>query len=174
MPTSSPALPELRRVVTGHNSEGLTSIHSDGPLDNNEAPAFPGVWGSSIWITDSTPTDDNNNDVDGASRTPSKDLGIVQHGGTVFRYTDLAPGAASSMHRTSSLDYNVLIQGILVLVLEDGSETVFQTPGDVIIQRGTIHEWRNPGPDWTRWLTVLVDANPVVVNGETLGLEVRR
>jgi len=132
------------------------------------------VWGGSIWVTESTPTDDNNSEVDGATRRPNGDFNIVMRDGTVFRYTDLAPGASAAMHRTSSMDYNILIQGKLLLVMEDGSETLMETPGDVIIQRGTLHAWRNPGPEWTRWISVLVDAKPAVVDGKTLGVEVRQ
>lgn len=42
-----------------------------------------------------------------------------------------------------------------------------------MIQRGTIHAWKNPGPDWTRWVTIVVDAKPAIVNGTVLGMETR-
>jgi len=113
-------------------------------------------------------------DVDGSKRTPDGDFGIVMRNGTSLRYTDLAPGATAALHRTSSLDYNILISGKLILVLDDGVEAAFDTPGDLIIQRGTIHAWRNPGPEWTRWVTVVVDAKPAVVDGKILMPEVRR
>lgn len=44
--------------------------------------------------------------------------------------------------------------------LDDG-ETVALGPGDVLVQRGTYHAWRNPGPDACRMVFVLVDAVPL-------------
>ncbi|KAJ8495616.1 hypothetical protein ONZ51_g1619 [Trametes cubensis] len=85
----------------------------------------------------------------------------------------MAPGASAAAHRTSSLDHNILISGKLILVMEDGSETLLDQPGDIVVQRGTIHGWKNPGPEWTRWLTVIIDAKPAVVNGKALRPEVR-
>lgn len=166
-------LPDLLRVVTGHNDSGLAVIRSEDRISSVSNQAFPGVMSGAIWATDKTPADDSVDEVDGATRTVNGDLGIVMQGGTNFRYTDIAPGTTATFHRTTSLDYNILIQGKLVLILEDGNERLFETPGDVIIQRGTIHAWKNPGPEWTRWATVLVDAKPAEVSGQALPLEVR-
>ncbi|PCH33686.1 hypothetical protein WOLCODRAFT_147769 [Wolfiporia cocos MD-104 SS10] len=171
--TADTPLPALRRVVTGHDENGIAAVRSDDRIDAKVLPAFPTARAASIWLTDATPTNDNNSGVDGATRQPDGDLGAVMHNGTVFRYTDLGPGATAAMHRTSSLDYNILIHGRLVLQMEDGSETTFDTPGDVVVQRGTIHAWRNPGPEWTRWVSVLIDAHPAVVGGRTMGTEFR-
>lgn len=52
--------------------------------------------------------------------------------------------------------------------MEDGSETLIENPGDVVIQRGTVHAWKNPGPGWVRWITIVIDAEPAVVNGSPL------
>ncbi|KAI0669831.1 hypothetical protein C8Q78DRAFT_148326 [Trametes maxima] len=109
-----------------------------------------------------------NSRTDGAARKADGDLGIVKKSGTNLQYTDLAPGATATSHRTSSLDYNILISGKLILIMEDGLETTFDTPGDVVVQRGTIHAWKNPGPEWARWITILIDAKPALVNGKAL------
>ncbi len=58
-------------------------------------------------------------------------------------------------------------------MLDDGTETVLDKPGDTVIQRGTMHAWRNPGPGWTRWACVLVGAEPASVNGKALPGEVK-
>ena len=58
-------------------------------------------------------------------------------------------------------------------MLDDGTEKVLHKPGDVVIQRGTMHAWRNPGPDWTRWACVLVGADSASVNGKDLPAEVK-
>ncbi|OBZ78669.1 hypothetical protein A0H81_01063 [Grifola frondosa] len=147
--TSEPAaLPDLRRVVTGHDSSGVAIVRSD---DLTQASAmWRGIKFGPLWTSQSVPTDDNNSDVDGATRALNGDMGIVMRDGVTLRYTDLAPGASAALHRTSSLDHNILITGKLVLVMEDGSETLLQTPGDVVVQRGTLHAWRNPGPGRVR------------------------
>jgi len=72
------------------------------------------------------------------------------------------------MHRTSSLDYNILVHGELILITEDGTEKHLKNPGDTVIQRGTMHAWRNPSNGWARWVTVLIAAEPAIVKGEAL------
>ncbi|KAI0639469.1 hypothetical protein C8Q77DRAFT_65981 [Trametes polyzona] len=162
-------LPGVRRVVTGHRNDGVAIVKSDDVIPSAEVgPAFPGVRVGPLWTTGPVPVDDNNDETDGATRKPNGDLGLVNTGGVHFQYTDLAPGATATMHRTSSLDHNILIHGKLLLVMEDGSETLIDKPGDIVTQRGTIHAWRNPGTEWARWLTVLIDAKPAVVNGKAL------
>jgi quercetin dioxygenase-like cupin family protein len=46
------------------------------------------------------------------------------------------------MHRTATLDYGVIIDGATELVLDSG-ETKSLAKGDVFVQRGTAHSWRN-------------------------------
>ncbi|KAI0375066.1 hypothetical protein BV20DRAFT_933593 [Pilatotrama ljubarskyi] len=169
MDAAADPLPGLRRVVTGHRADGVAVVKSDGVIPSKEVrESFPGVRVGPLWATGPLPVDDNNDEADGATRKPDGDLGLVMKSGTNVQYTDLAPGASAPAHRTSSLDHNILISGRLILVMEDGSEFLLDKPGDVVVQRGTIHGWRNPGPEWTRWITVLIDAKPAVVNGKVL------
>ena len=65
----------------------------------------------------------------------------------------------------------IAVQGKLILILDDGTEKEFSTPGDTIVQRGTMHAWRNPGPEWTRWVSIVVDAKLAVVEGKPLPAE---
>jgi hypothetical protein len=46
------------------------------------------------------------------------------------------------MHRTDSVDYDILLDGELWLELDDGKE-VHLKPYDAVIQNGTRHAWRN-------------------------------
>ena len=55
-----------------------------------------------------------------------------------------------------------------MLIMEDGTEKLVKNPGDVVIQKGTMHAWKNPSQEWTRWLTVLIAAEPAVVDGKLL------
>jgi len=94
--------------------------------------------------------------------------------------------ASRHQHRTASVDYNIIcaylvgdlvslatqssstVSGELVLITEDNDERTVR-PGDIVLQRGTLHGWRNASPTtWVRMLSVLVDADPAVVNGVAL------
>jgi quercetin dioxygenase-like cupin family protein len=87
-------------------------------------------------------------------------------GGTVVRTVDFSPGYTSPMHRTVSCDFGVVLQGEIELILDSGETRVLQ-PGDVAVQRGTNHAWRNRSQDqWARMMYVLQAAEPVrVQNG---------
>lgn len=164
-------LPDLRRVVTGHDARGKAVVENDRQILAEDMAAVRGARSAAIWVTtDSVPTDDNNNSEDGAMRKidAPENYGLVHPSGTNLRSTDLAPGATTPMHRTSSVDYNILIHGELILIMEDGKETHLKNPGDIVIQKGTLHAWKNPGKKWTRWLTVLIAAKPAVVEGNRL------
>ncbi|KXL48695.1 hypothetical protein M433DRAFT_152183 [Acidomyces richmondensis BFW] len=56
------------------------------------------------------------------------------------------PGAESVMHRTSSLDFLVIIEGIVELHLDSGEMRTLKS-GDSVIQRGTMHKWVNKTPN---------------------------
>ncbi|KAF8846341.1 hypothetical protein BDN67DRAFT_1006800 [Paxillus ammoniavirescens] len=157
-----------RRIVTAHDAEGK-SVQGNDTIVASEAGTLAReneIRTGMYWATvDGLPTNDNNTLEDGGERS----VGLIQNGATNFRYTDLAPGARTVMHRTPSIDYNILIQGELIHITDDGTEKHLKNPGDALIQRSTLHAWRNPTNEWARWATVLVDAKPAVVNGEEKG-----
>ena len=72
------------------------------------------------------------------------------------------------MHRTVSLDYGIVIEGEVELVLDSG-ETRSLKPGDIAVQRSTMHAWRNVSKNWSRMVFVLLPCLPVEVGGKTLG-----
>ncbi|KXN90063.1 hypothetical protein AN958_05068 [Leucoagaricus sp. SymC.cos] len=137
--------------------------------------AVPGAQSATIWVTtDGVPVNDNNACDDGAKRVieDASNFGLVHPFGTNLRSTELGPEAVTPMHRTSSLDYNILVSGELILITEDGTETHLKNPGDTVIQRGTMHAWKNPsGTQPARWISVLVAAKPASVNGKSLAPE---
>jgi len=119
MSNSSPSLlPPLRRVVTTHGAQGLAVVESDVLLEQESMEAVPGAQSGAIWVTtDGIPVNDNNNREDGAKRVVDdpNNFGLVHPSGTNLRSTELEPGTITPMHRTNSLDYNIL--GSLVLFL---------------------------------------------------------
>ncbi|KAJ3816004.1 hypothetical protein F5876DRAFT_71494 [Lentinula aff. lateritia] len=183
---SSSDLPLLRRIVTSHDSKGISNIESDDQVISETTPIAPGISIAPIWkITDGLPTGDNHLSDDGAKRQIE---GLVPANGANVQITELAPGTITPnvlsqsliciftnhiirwQHRTSSLDCNFLLAGELVLVMEDGSETALTQIGDSVVIKGGMHLWRNPSSTkWCRWMTVLMSADPVVINGQALG-----
>ncbi|TFY79658.1 hypothetical protein EWM64_g4361 [Hericium alpestre] len=157
-------LPPLRRIITGHDKNGMATQSDDD--SQTPEPVSEGVKVGTLWVTDGIPAKDNNTDTERGKR---KLEGIVTPGAAGLRITELAPGSVTAMHRTPSVDYNILIAGEVIHITEDGVEKRLSTPGDTVIQRGTLHAWRNPGPKWVRWISVIIDAAPPVVNGVTLG-----
>jgi hypothetical protein len=134
----------------------------------------PGLAEIPFWVTQDFPSTDCNSSEDGGKRK-IEDVGnfhLVHPNGTNLRFTDLAPGACSPFHRTSSIDYNILVHGELVLIMEDLSETHLKNPGDTVVQKGTMHAWKNPGKTMARWASVMIPAEPAIVNGTTLKPEI--
>ena len=157
------AFEQVRRVVTGHNDEGKAVVMIDDVVTGE--PRRPGADAFMIW-TSMLP---NNND---GHEDEGKREGVATTlpGGTVFRLLALQPGNAPRMHRTDSLDYSVVLQGEVDMELDDGV-MVHCKQGDVIVQRGTVHNWLNRGTEVCVLAFVLMDAKPVEVNGQVLNAE---
>ncbi|KAJ8083871.1 hypothetical protein PM082_002637 [Marasmius tenuissimus] len=169
---SQPHFPAQRRLIAAHNKQGIGSVTSDTSLAPQDLELAPGAKAAPIWkICDPLPTKDNNNMEDGATRIVpiSQGLGLVPSKGSNCQTTELGPGVVTPMHRTSSLDYDILIEGEIVLVMEDGSETHLKNVGDVVVMKGALHAWKNPSSTkWCRLTSILIDAEPVVVHGKPL------
>jgi quercetin dioxygenase-like cupin family protein len=79
----------------------------------------------------------------------------------------LAPWAdpdEPGMHRTATLDYDVVLEGTVGLELDDGAEVTLG-PGDVVVQDGTRHRWHNRGDSIARVLAVTVGAYQEIEGG---------
>jgi quercetin dioxygenase-like cupin family protein len=140
-----------RRVVTGHNRDGVSVFLDDGP-PRVVRTAPDGALFYEIWGTDATPAP-----VSAAEPDPTEGSLTVPPppGGTKIRINEFPPGVVSPVHRTQSVDYGIVLDGEVVLVLDD-SETVLRA-GDVVVQRGTVHRWENRTPRSARMAFVLVD-----------------
>ena len=154
--------PPVRRIVTGHDEAGRAVFTADDLLPVTPIPSGDAAF-SLIWTTASVPAD-NNDDTDGRSR----DAGLTLHQGSVIRIVDMLPGGVSPFHRSSSIDYGIVLSGAVELELDDGAVTTAHA-GDIIVQRGTIHLWRNPSAtENCRIAFVLIEAAPRIVDGEPL------
>lgn len=150
----------VRRVVTGHDAQGRAIAIID-EVCSNVISRRPGHSSHVVWTTESFPVS-NDGDEDGSKRK----VGRVMPNGSVFRIIRLEPGAEPRMHRTDSIDYAVVLSGEVHLQLDDSE--IHLKAGDVVVQRGTIHNWANRGTEPCLIAVVLIHANPVTVNGKTL------
>ena len=145
----------------------------------NTMAGAPGVGIAAVWATDHGMTA-----VPGSEDpTPAMITYVPGPGGTRFLVTVLPPesGGAPSllieggepradgfpglneamepdnpgMHTTDTVDYDIILSGELWLELDDG-ETLHLTPGDIVIQNGTRHAWRNRGTEPCVMYSVLV------------------
>jgi quercetin dioxygenase-like cupin family protein len=143
----------VRRVVTGHDPQRKAVVSSDETLPITTRR--PGQEGCVVWATERIPVD-NLDPTDGAFKTTGT---TVPHG-AVFRILSYAPGMTGRMHRTNSVDYGVVLSGKIILQLEEGAEVSLET-GDVLVQRGTAHNWINRSTDPCTIAFVLIDALPL-------------
>ncbi len=175
-------LPSFKRVVTGHNAQGRAVVASSGATPNVfPLAAVPGTVFYEIWNSTGSPAVlDNADDPTARPLQLSPDAS-----GSVIRVVDIPPdsvqnqlcakdaaaafaeigqahagtGTADSkhklMHRTETLDYGIVTEGEVWLVLDD--EEVRLTRGDVVVQRGTNHAWSNRTEHMARMVFVLLD-----------------
>jgi quercetin dioxygenase-like cupin family protein len=150
----------IRRVVTGHDPKGKAVVTID-EVSKNVISRRANHESCVIWSSGEFPTD-NGGDADGGLRK----VGTVDSGGTVFRLVEYGPGVVPRNHRTESIDYAVVLSGEIDMEM-DGT-TVHLRAGDVLVQRGTIHNWINNGKVPCVIAFVLVAAKPVARAGKLL------
>jgi mannose-6-phosphate isomerase-like protein (cupin superfamily) len=150
----------VRRVVTGHDDQGRARILIDETVEN-VASQRPGALYSVIWSSEGFPV--NN---DGDADPSGKKIGTTISDGTVFRIVSFGPGVAPRNHRTDSIDYAVVMSGEIDMELDVGK--VHLKAGDVLVQRGTIHNWVNTGSEPCVIAFTLVAAKSVTAGGKML------
>jgi len=151
---------QVRRVITGHDANGRAIVNID-EISTNVSSGRPGATACNIWTTEGFPA--NN---DGAGDEGLRKVATTLKNGTIFRVIEFAPGVAARNHRTDSIDYIVVIAGEIDMELNDS--TVHLKAGDVMVQRGTIHNWVNRGTAPCVLSVVLVDARSVQAGGKVL------
>ena len=150
----------VRRVVTGHDDQGRAKVLIDETV-KNVASQRPGALYSVIWSSEGFPV--NN---DGDADPSGKKIGTTISDGTVFRVVSFGPGVAPRNHRTDSIDFAVVMSGEIDMQLDDTE--VHLKAGDVLVQRGTIHNWVNRGSEPCVIAFTLVSAKSVTAGGKTL------
>jgi hypothetical protein len=167
----------IRRIVTGHNEQGLAVVEMDSPAPNSKVRNATGLVSTLVWVTDETPAKLDLK-IDRADRT----IGVPPPAnGSVLRVVDFPPvtperasvsqadvlkemGVSESsdqparhafMHRTASIDYAIVMSGEIDMLLDVGE--VHLKSGDIIVQQGTNHAWVNNSQSMCRIAFVLID-----------------
>ena len=168
----------VRRVVTGHRADGRSTVLIDAPAPNVKQRAA-GNGSTLVWVTDESPAD-----VSVPGDRAAREIGVPPpRRGSIFRVAEFTPGIGGAVrdnetvlrdfgigadvkrghaprhpaiHRTRSLDYIVVLEGEITLLLDDGD--VVLGAGDVVVQQGTNHAWINRGAATCRLAMVFIDA----------------
>ena len=150
---------QVRRVVTGHKNDGKATVQIDelskDIVNPREGCTFFNIWSTPLPVN-------NNDDSDGAKAI----IGTAMKNKAVFRVIEYAPGVMPRNHRTDSIDFAVVMSGEIDMTLDD--EVVHLKAGDVMVQRGTIHNWINNGDKPCVIAFVLLDAPAVEIDGKPL------
>jgi mannose-6-phosphate isomerase-like protein (cupin superfamily) len=154
---------QIRRVVTGHDPSGRAVVKID-EVARNLVSSRAGATACVVWTTEGFPVDNTGEEDAGLRKT-----GTTLDNGTVFRILELAPGVTPRNHRTDSIDYAVIMSGEVDMELDDAK--VHLKAGDMLVQRGTIHNWVNRGTEPCVIAFVLIAAKPVTVGGKVLHAE---
>jgi hypothetical protein len=148
-----------RRIVTGHDANGVSVVLSDGTVPVHRVMPQDGVGFYEIWNTDSMPAPVGSTE---PSEPTQRSLRVPpEPNGTKIRINEFFPGFIndlgnqSPMHRTETIDYGIVLEGEIWLVLDDSE--VLAKAGDVIVQRGTDHAWANRSDKVCRVAFILVD-----------------
>ncbi len=169
----------IRRLVTGHDANGKAVCVSDADAGNiHQGASRSGVVLTNLWATDATPAA-----IDGPEETVDGPLNLEPPAdGSVFRIVEFAPEDADAlaqvdaraafaemgaedaviagarhpfMHRTKTVDYAIILEGEITMLLDDTEHHL--TAGDVVVQRGTNHAWSNRGETPCRIAFILLD-----------------
>jgi quercetin dioxygenase-like cupin family protein len=138
-----------RRIVTGLNAEGKSSVVIDGPIARHGAAPANLVWQSRL------PADNSG----AADAAVPFEIETVHYDGSNFLLIEFPPGTEAHLHVTDTLDYFVMLAGTVTLELEEGAAAL--APGDFVVNRGVMHGWRNDGPETAVLASITVPSRPV-------------
>lgn len=186
---------ESHRVVTGHDAAGKAIVTSNGrPPVVIELAAAPGVVFHEIWNTAGSPAPiDSHDDPTPGPLTLTPPAGGTRVRFVDFppegaqaqaidarrvhdAFSQIGDAGASTvksdsphpmMHRTETVDYGVVIEGAITLVLDDSQVELAQ--GSVVVQRGTNHAWANRSGARCRMMFVLIDGRYDAAVANALG-----
>ena len=168
-------LPHIHRYITTHSPDGEAVFvsHAQVPDYMPSKPAGEDGEIALLYATTTMLTNvDDEVDIAMYDEFLHRPPGLTTESGTVFRMVDLRPGKVTPMHRTVSLDYGIVLDGEVDLTLDSGASRMLHR-GDVCVQRGTAHSFRNKSAtEWCRLLFVFLPMQMLTINGRDLDTEI--
>ncbi len=176
---ASEAKPELgrpKRYITTHNAEGK-AIFSEAFDETLTAHEIPGMVYYEAYKTFEAPvnmTDEADLKAIEARRAEEATISFPTPGAITLRYCDWAPGGSAPLHRHETMDFGIVLRGEIEAFLDSG-ETRLLKVGDCLVQRNTLHGWRNPSAtEYARVLFVINGCRPVTVAGQEMRMDLGR
>ncbi|KAF5008018.1 hypothetical protein FDECE_5680 [Fusarium decemcellulare] len=159
-------LPAVKRYITSHDAEGNAIWDTSVPIE------VQGQRSGGFTIHSSYIHEDNSHNLNGdhdlkAYREHPFEKDLFPTSGSTLRVVDFWPGFPAVMHRTGSIDYGIVIEGEIDCVLDNGATKTFRR-GDIVIQRGTNHAWKNSGTEIARICFTLLPSAPIKVQDKEL------
>jgi mannose-6-phosphate isomerase-like protein (cupin superfamily) len=174
----------FRRIVTGHNAAGQAIIQSDAPPPRVKKLGDNGPTFYEVWNTTDTPAPIDRSSGEPPEKAltlapprrgtrirvldfppETEQMRKVSSAEALEHFKEIGAGAASRhgsgasnhpfMHRTETVDYGIVLEGEIVLIVDEG-ETLVKA-GDIVIQRGTNHGWSNRSGRNCRVAFILID-----------------
>ncbi|KAI1660856.1 hypothetical protein F4813DRAFT_400052 [Daldinia decipiens] len=164
----APGLRDPFRFITGHNDKGDPVFLQTDHGDHRDIMLGGAAAQNIMYSSRGNPTElTGDADLEYAKNNrPSLHI----PSGCVVRMIDFAPGTESNLHRALTLGIGTVCEGEVELTLsDDRSMNRVLRPGDVCINRGAMHRWRNTSNEKpARMLFVMLDVKPIIVNGKAL------
>lgn len=169
---------ELRRIVTGHTSDGASTVVEDSVLESFDAAGqrwlkvwataappsfpdggvepgleeyFPPVGGTRVVIVEFPPPSAEDLEV------PDPEEMLTEFGKHFVNNLAAVDTERPGMHRSATYDFGLVLEGDVVMELDDGETHL--TAGDLVVQNGTMHAWHNRGDRTARMLFVCIGAH---------------
>ena len=166
---------DSRRVVVENGDSGKAVVTKDERVPQIAAGTNTGIRGVELWSSDMMPVDNS------PAAGPRQEAGVIkEHGGRLFigngegnafRITEFTPGHIKVLHRTETLDYDLILSGEIDMEL-DGGETMTLRTGDVVVVRGAAHAWINRKQESAFVAFVMIDAKAVTIDGKEMTTEI--
>jgi quercetin dioxygenase-like cupin family protein len=156
-----------KRYVTTHNAAGK-AVFSQDVSESVSTNSIPGMLYYEAYKTFGNPID-LNDETDIKSYVASDDaISFPKPGEITLRYCDWPPGGSSPLHRHETIDYALVVHGEIEAFMDSGETRLLKT-GDCLVQRNTLHGWRNPSlTDYARVVFVIQGCPPVIVAGKEM------
>ncbi|KAJ5772591.1 hypothetical protein N7520_003120 [Penicillium odoratum] len=154
-------LPNPNRYITENDADGNSFFSTDVATSLEVGSELGGGFQRLGYQTEQSPVSLNGKrDIELYKTAMQTQVPLfIPGGGANVWYNDIPPNAGSPMHRTVSLDIIILVVGEVELTLSNETRTIKQ--GDIVIQRSTLHKWRNPSKtQWARMIGIISECQP--------------